>query len=80
MMYNRLVFSPMSVVAHDDAHLFQSMQLALRADGNPWISLHRDHRAGQPEAGVRDVNGTNEALMRNQFQAWRHFMTLSMAD
>jgi hypothetical protein len=40
-MYNRLVFSPMSVVAHDDVHVFESMQRALAAPGNEWISLQR---------------------------------------
>ncbi|HEX7437040.1 MAG TPA: Rieske 2Fe-2S domain-containing protein, partial [Caldimonas sp.] len=29
--YNRLAFSPMSVVAHDDVHLFQGIQKGLRA-------------------------------------------------
>ena len=29
---------------------------------------------------TRDVNGTNEMLMRNQFRAWVKFMTLDMAD
>ena len=33
LSYNRLVFSPMSVVAHDDVHLFESMQKGLRAEG-----------------------------------------------
>ena len=42
MTYNRLVFSPMSVVAHDDVHLFESIQQGLRAEGNEWVSLHRD--------------------------------------
>ncbi len=46
MSYNRLVFSPMSVVAHDDVHLFESMQQGLRADGNEWVSLHRNYRSG----------------------------------
>ena len=41
MTYNRLVFSPMSVVAHDDVHLFESIQQGLRAEGNEWVSLHR---------------------------------------
>ncbi len=36
MTYNRLVFSPMSVVAHDDVHLFESMQRGLAAEGNEW--------------------------------------------
>ena len=80
MTYNRLVFSPMSVVAHDDVHLFESMQQGLRADGNEWVSLHRDFAARELETGTQTVNGTNELLMRNQFRAWAKFMALSMQD
>lgn len=80
MTYNRLVFSPMSVVAHDDVHLFESIQHGLKAGSNPWISLHRDFDPAELEGGTRDVNGTNELLMRNQFRAWAQFMTLDMAD
>jgi phenylpropionate dioxygenase-like ring-hydroxylating dioxygenase large terminal subunit len=78
MMYNRLVFSPMSVVAHDDVHLFESMQHGLKANHNAWISLHRDFDAAELEGGTREVNGTNELLMRNQFRAWAHYMTVDM--
>jgi nitrite reductase/ring-hydroxylating ferredoxin subunit len=78
--YNRLAFSPMSVVAHDDVHLFQGIQKSLRADGNEWVNLHRGFAAGELAAPRRDVNGTNELLMRNQFRAWLKFMTLDMAD
>ncbi len=79
LSYNRLVFSPMSVVAHDDVHLFESIQQGLAADGNEWVSLHRDHRPGEFESPTaRDTNGTNELLMRNQFRAWAEFMTLRM--
>lgn len=78
LSYNRLVFSPMSVVAHDDVHLFESMQRGLRAGGNEWVSLHRDHRPGVAEVAPQDVNGTSELLMRNQFRAWAEFMTLRM--
>jgi phenylpropionate dioxygenase-like ring-hydroxylating dioxygenase large terminal subunit len=80
MTYNRLVFSPMSVVAHDDVHLFESMQRGLRAGGNDWVSLHRDFDAAELGETTRTVNGTNELLMRNQFRAWAKFMTLSMQD
>jgi hypothetical protein len=80
MTYNRLVFSPMSVVAHDDVHLFESIQQGLRADGNEWVSLHRDFDPRELEDGTREVNGTNELLMRNQFRAWAKFMTLAMPD
>ncbi|MBS0451718.1 MAG: Rieske 2Fe-2S domain-containing protein [Proteobacteria bacterium] len=78
LSYNRLVFSPMSVVAHDDVHLFESMQKGLRAQGNEWVSLHRDHHPGDAEVAPQDVNGTSELLMRNQFRAWAEFMTLRM--
>jgi hypothetical protein len=77
--YNRLVFSPMSIVAHDDLHLFESMQRGLASGRNEWVSLHRDFRAeelaGETAGGGRDVNGTNEILMRNQFRAWVRLMT-----
>jgi phenylpropionate dioxygenase-like ring-hydroxylating dioxygenase large terminal subunit len=76
MSYNRLVFSPMSVVAHDDVHLFESIQHGLRAQGNDWISLHRDYRAGETEQESVTTNGTSELLMRNQFRAWAKFMAL----
>ena len=78
--YNRLVFSPMSVVAHDDVHLFESIQRGLHAEGNPWISLHRNHRPDEFDAPTQETNGTNELLMRNQFRAWAHYMTLDMAQ
>jgi hypothetical protein len=80
MTYNRLVFSPMSVVAHDDVHLFESIQQGLRAGTNEWVSLHRDFDRSELDEGVREVNGTNELLMRNQFRAWLAFMTLDLDD
>jgi hypothetical protein len=68
------------VVAHDDMHLFQGIQKGLRAEGNEWVSLHRGFDAGELLDPTRDVNGTNEILMRNQFRAWVRFMTLDMPD
>jgi phenylpropionate dioxygenase-like ring-hydroxylating dioxygenase large terminal subunit len=74
-MYNRLVFSPMSVVAHDDVHVFEAMQRALAAPGNEWVSLHRNRR--DPEDAVAaDVGGTDERLLRNQYRAWAAFMAM----
>jgi hypothetical protein len=76
LTYNRLVFSPMSMVAHDDLHLFDRIQRGLRSGRHPWVSLHRDFRADELAGGPREVNGTSELLMRNQFRAWVRFMTL----
>ena len=80
MTYNRLVFSPMSVVAHDDVHLFESIQEGLKAGRNDWISLHRDFDRSELEGGTREVNGTNELLMRNQFRAWAQYMVADMPE
>ena len=74
MSYNRLVFSPMSVVAHDDVHLFESIQQGLRAEGNDWVSLHRGYDAAEHAQTTVTTNGTNELLMRNQFRAWARAM------
>ena len=60
MTYNRLVFSPMSVVAHDDIHLFESMQQGLRAEGNEWVSLHRGFDTAELDQATCETNGTNE--------------------
>jgi len=78
LTYNRLVFSPMSVVAHDDIHLFESMQAGLQAQGNPWVSLHRDHKDNEVLDSGATINGTNEWLMRNQFRAWADAMVAGM--
>ena len=75
MSYNRLVFSPMSVVAHDDVHLFESIQQGLRAEGNDWVSLHRNFDPTELGQDTITTNGTNELLMRNQFRAWVKYMT-----
>lgn len=75
VMYNRLVFSPWSVVGHDDQHLFETIQQALRSQANPWVSLHRGHAPGERDDEVADVGGTDERLMRNQYRHWRRMMT-----
>jgi phenylpropionate dioxygenase-like ring-hydroxylating dioxygenase large terminal subunit len=74
LVYNRLVFSPLSVVAHDDLHIFESIQAALGSQPNPWISLQREHRADEDVAAHGDVSGTSEALMRHQYRTWLALM------
>ncbi|MBC7938993.1 MAG: oxidoreductase, partial [Chitinophagaceae bacterium] len=72
LLYNRQVFSPMSLVAHDDLHLFEGVQNALPSRGNCWISLHRG--AAAEAAPPRAVSSIDEALLRNQYRAWSEGM------
>jgi len=89
LTYNRSVFSPTSIVAADDLHLFECVQRGLAAQANPWISLHRDARASgdagdagdpgaAPEVLPREVSGIDEALLRNQYRAWAEGMRLTV--
>ena len=78
LLYNRQVFSPMSMVAHDDLHLFEGMQRSLAARGNPWVNLQRG-AAGDDGSLPRDVSGVDEALLRNQYRAWADGMRAGAA-
>ena len=80
LSYSRLIFSPMSVVAHDDLHLFESQQKGLRSGPNEWVSLHREHDPREVDHPTRETSGTSELLMRNQYRAWAKFMTMNMKD
>lgn len=81
LTYTRLVFSPMSVVAHDDVHLFESQQTSLAAAGNPWVNLQRQFdpaESGKPINAFDD--GNNELVMRNQYRAWLAMLTEPVAQ
>jgi benzoate/toluate 1,2-dioxygenase subunit alpha len=73
--YNRLINSPMSVVGHDDLHCYRAIQEGLAAHGNDWVNLHRNFDAAEVAAAEVTANGTSDISMRNQFRAWREFMT-----
>ncbi len=73
--YSRLVFSPLSVVAHDDLRLFESAQEGLHTQGNDWISLHRGLSGdADPELPHEIEDGNDEIMMRNQYRAWAQGM------
>lgn len=74
VMYTRLINSPMSVVGHDDLHCYRAIQEGLAAQGNEWVSLHRNFDPAETNAGELTTNGTSEISMRNQFRAWSEFM------
>lgn len=79
VMYTRLINSPMSVVGHDDLHVYRAIQEGLAASGNDWISLHRNALPNEVEDDDVVVSGLSEASMRNQFRAWKKFMMPAVA-
>ncbi|MDE2305569.1 MAG: Rieske 2Fe-2S domain-containing protein [Gammaproteobacteria bacterium] len=74
VLYTRLINAPTSVVGHDDRHCYRAMQEGLHAQGNDWVSLHRNFSAAERERIAGDYNGTSEVSMRGQFRAWATLM------
>ena len=61
------VHSPSSLVKHDDFAIYARVQDGLDGDSLDWI----DYRRGMNEAST----SLSEAYIRNQFMAWRDYMT-----
>jgi benzoate/toluate 1,2-dioxygenase subunit alpha len=80
VMYNRLINAPTSVVGHDDMHCYRAIQEGLAAEGNEWVSLHRNRSIENEERGIAGIhNGTSEISVRGQFRAWLAAMTCDSA-
>jgi phenylpropionate dioxygenase-like ring-hydroxylating dioxygenase large terminal subunit len=78
LMYNRLINAPTSIVGHDDLEMYERAQLGLHADGFEWVNLQRLLAPGEAANETAVTGGTSERQMRNQFNAWLKFMTMSM--
>jgi benzoate/toluate 1,2-dioxygenase subunit alpha len=78
VMYNRLINAPTSVVGHDDLEMYERAQEGLHVDANQWVNVQRLYSADETADVTAVTNGTTEWQMRNQFRAWKKFMTMSM--
>ena len=78
-MYNRMINAPTSIVGHDDLEMYERAQEGLMSDGLEWVNLQRLYPVDGEDFSEEAVeNGTTERQMRNQFDAWRKFMTATM--
>jgi benzoate/toluate 1,2-dioxygenase subunit alpha len=79
--YNRLINAPTSVVGHDDLYCYRAIQEGLAADGNEWVSMHRNYSDREKAGGLAGThNGVSEVPMRGQFRAWVAAMTAGGTD
>jgi hypothetical protein len=75
LWYYNLVNSPSTMVNADDLENWTKGQWGLESKGGDWVSLHRNFGGDTVEDGVTySNNGTSEAVMRNQFKAWKQYM------
>lgn len=80
LMYANVINSPSSNVMADDVELYARCQKGNQTHGGDWVSLHR--YAGtdrEVPGGMVSTNGTSELPMRNQFRAWKQYMTATEA-
>ncbi|NYT82121.1 Rieske 2Fe-2S domain-containing protein [Alcaligenaceae bacterium] len=80
LMYNRLINAPTSVVGHDDHEVYERSQHGLHSRGRDWVNVGRLYEPGEENRKNTIVNGTSEAQMRNQYNAWANYMTASMKE
>lgn len=77
-MYNRLINAPTSMVGHDDLEMYERAQEGLHAGELEWVNVQRLHHGDEDYDEEAVENGTTERQMRNQFDAWKTFITRSM--
>ncbi len=74
--YSNVVNSPAGAVGPDDHEAYRRLQSGLQATGSAWVLMARypDHGAPLPD-GTRVAPGTSDLVHRNQYCAWRDYMT-----
>lgn len=81
LMYANVINSPSSNVMADDVELYARCQKGNQTRGGEWVSLHRYVGTDREvEGGMVSANGTSELPMRNQFRAWKQYMTAAEAS
>lgn len=80
LTYANLINSPSSNVMPDDVEIYRRCNEGNLTRGGDWVSQHRYAGTDQIlEDGAVSINGTSDLPMRNQFRAWKHYMTESDA-
>lgn len=79
-MYNRLINAPTSMVGHDDLEMYERAQEGLHSNAVEWINIQRLWHGEEDFSEEAIENGTTERQMRNQFDAWKRFITSSMTQ
>jgi len=81
LTYANVINSPSSNVMADDVELYTRCQKGNQTHGGDWVSLHRYAGTDRAvEGGMVSTNGTSELPMRNQFRAWKQYMTATEAS
>ncbi len=76
ILYCNLINSSANLVGPDDQEAYRRQQQGLLAEGAEWVAMHRD--LGREEDlgdGHLYAKGSSDLAFRNQFRAWKRYMT-----
>lgn len=73
--YTNIVNAPSSVVMVDDIEVYERCQEGMGSHALDWISQHRMEGRDTVLADGFEAAGISEMPIRNQFRAWKHYMT-----
>jgi len=80
ILYCNLINSSANLVGPDDQEAYRRQQIGLTADGNQWVTMHRDF--GKDEEigpGHFYARGSSDLPFRNQYRAWKRYMSIGEA-
>lgn len=76
ILYCNLINSSANLVGPDDQETYRRQQSGLETQGSDWVAMHRDFgRDEEIEPGHFFARGSSDIAFRNQFQAWKAYMT-----
>lgn len=76
ILYCNLINSSANLVGPDDQEAYRRQQVGLSAQANDWVAMHRDFgRDEEIEPGHFYAKGSSDMSFRNQYKAWKTYMT-----
>lgn len=76
ILYCNLINSSANLVGPDDQEAYRRQQIGLMAEGNEWVTMHRDFSKDEEiEPGHFYARGSSDLPFRNQYRAWLHYMS-----
>jgi phenylpropionate dioxygenase-like ring-hydroxylating dioxygenase large terminal subunit len=76
ILYCNLINSSANLVGPDDQESYRRQQLGLQTEANDWVTMHRDFgKEEEIEHGHLFARGSSDLSFRNQYRAWKRYMT-----
>lgn len=80
ILYSRLINSNASMVGPDDWDCYARMQESLKSDSMEWVDMRRGIGKEERDNQALRSFGTSDLSFRNQYRAWRSYMTGEAAE